>query len=133
MSSPVNRPRRSQQFARVHGLAVVVATGSDGERDGGQRDDERSSDAYLAEATAFLISAYATLENLSAEPLPDLRAAQLIASVCVKVGEALCALDDFSVTQWIGSGSTAGIGRSSLSQSTWWWCLVNPGLSADRP
>jgi hypothetical protein len=73
----------------------------------------------MAEAVAFLISAHAILEDLSNENFHDPRAARLVASVCGKVFGALSTLDDFSVTQWIKSGSAAGIGCSSAPLPTW--------------
>jgi hypothetical protein len=77
----------------------------------------------MAEAVAFLISAHAILENLSSASFRDPRGTRLITSACGKVVEALSTLDDFSVSQWIKSGSTAGIGCSFAPLPTWWRCL----------
>jgi hypothetical protein len=63
----------------------------------------------MAEAIAFLVSAHAILEDLSSESFRDPRAAGLLASVGWKVFEALSTLDEFSVTKWVKSGSTAPI------------------------
>jgi hypothetical protein len=91
-----------------------------------RRDRERSWDVHIAEAVALLISAHASLENLSRESFPDPRAATLIASVCGNVFEALSTLDDVSVTEWIKGEFTAGAARSLASLPTWWECLTDP-------
>jgi hypothetical protein len=61
----------------------------------------------MAEAVAFLISALTSLQNVSGNAPCNLHAKRSLASVSGKVIEALSALDYLSVTQWIGSGSTA--------------------------
>ncbi len=73
----------------------------------GPRDHERSWDELMAEAVAFLVSARADVQSLSSkqscEP-PDVR---VLVFVYAKMVEALSALDDLCVSQWVKSGSTA--------------------------
>lgn len=76
----------------------------------------------MAEALAFLISARASLQNISRESSWDPRAQRILASISEKVVEALSALDDFSLIQRIKSGSSAGNGHS-YALPTWWSCL----------
>jgi hypothetical protein len=153
MSSTETPPRLSQACALGDGVVVAVASERDtdgrlrssehspasGSTSSGdhsdlmcrvqervrERDHEWPCDVYMADAVAFLISAHAILENLSSDSFRDPRAAGLIGSVCGKVFEALSTLDDFSVTQWIKSGSTAGIGCSFAPLPTWWRCLAD--------
>jgi hypothetical protein len=148
MSATETPPRPNQACVLGHGPVVAVASerGADGrvrssehspdlgspssgdksalmcriqER---ERDLERPWDVHMAEAVAFLISAHAILEDLSSDPFRDPSSAGLIDSVCGKVFDAVSTLDDFSVAQWVKSGSTAGIACSFAPLPTWWQC-----------
>jgi hypothetical protein len=92
-----------------------------------RRDCERRADVHVAEAVAFLISAHGILQNLSRESCGDPRSTELIASACGKVFDALSALDEFSVTEWIEGESTARSGSPLSSLPTWWECLHDGG------
>lgn len=85
-------------------------------------DHDRSWDRVMAEAVAFLISARLSLRKFSSEPSGNPQADRLLEAVSEKVSEALSALDDFCMTQWM-SESTTPIGCSNAPLPTWSVCL----------
>jgi hypothetical protein len=134
------RPRRSSRKCALGGgrAGVVAERGSDGRSRSGaaergptcrvQGPDRRrpvngSWDDKMAEAIAFLVSAHATLECLSGEADRNAQTERMLASVSGKVFEALCTLDDFSVTRWTESGSSAGTSYSFAHLPSRWACL----------
>jgi hypothetical protein len=74
----------------------------------GRRDAERPWDGLMAEAVAFLLTAHASLQNLTSESFRDPQASQVLALLSEKVIEALCTLDDVNLARWIKRGPSAG-------------------------
>jgi hypothetical protein len=77
----------------------------------------------MAEAVSFLTSARASLGNLPTEPFEDPQVGRIVASVSIKVSEAVSTLDELSVTQWLNSESAPGLRYSHGGLPTWWACL----------
>jgi hypothetical protein len=98
------------------------------DHEGGLLDHEKLWDGLMAEAMGFLISAHASLQNLSRNSFHDPQAERILALVSGKVVEALSALDDFTVTKWITCGPSAGISDSfAHMHPTWSACLDDLG------
>jgi hypothetical protein len=98
-----------------------------------RRDHQKSWENPLAEAVAFLISALTSLQNVSAESSCDPHAERILASVCGKMVDALCALDYLSVTQWIRSEidmETISIRRRRGEPDKWVPCERVPSEQA---
>jgi hypothetical protein len=66
----------------------------------------------MADTIAFLVSARASLLDLTSEPSKDPHDEGVLNSVSVKVDEALSALDDLSVANWVQSGCVGSVGHS---------------------
>jgi hypothetical protein len=69
------------------------------------RPDRSSSwDSHMADTITFLISARASLLELASETPNDPQEEGVLTSVSVRVEEALSALDDLSVANWVQGG-----------------------------
>jgi hypothetical protein len=66
----------------------------------------------MADTIAFLISARASLLELASETSNDPHDEGVLTSVSAKVEEALFALDDLSVANWVQIGSVRALGDS---------------------
>jgi hypothetical protein len=73
----------------------------------------------MADTIAYLISARASLLELSSELSNDFQAERVITSVSAKVEEALSALDDLSVANWVQVGCVGSLGHSLPRKSNW--------------
>jgi hypothetical protein len=82
-----------------------------------------SWDSHMADTIAFLISARASLLELTSEPSNDLQDEGVLTSVSAKVEEALSALDDLSVANWAQGACVASLGHSLACLPTWNVCL----------
>jgi hypothetical protein len=98
----------------------------------GPCDDEKSWDGLMAEAVAFLISAHASLENLSRDSFRDPRAERILALVAGKVAEALSTLDDFTVTKWIKCAPSAEINYLFAHLLPTWSACLDDWPSSDH-
>jgi hypothetical protein len=82
-----------------------------------------SWDSHMADAFTFLISARASVLELTSDPSSDPQGAGVLTLVSAKVEEALSALDDLSVANWI-QGECVGSHDHSLARlPTWSVCL----------
>jgi hypothetical protein len=90
-------------------------------------DLERNRDGLMAEATAFLLSAHASLESLSRASSNHAQVEGFLGSISGKIAELLSALDDFNTAQWMNAGPRAAIGRACAYLPTSTMCL--DGLS----
>jgi hypothetical protein len=95
----------------------------------GPHDDEKSWDGLMADVVAFLISAHASLQNLSTDSFRDPQDERVLALVFGKVVEALSVLDDFTVTRWIKCGHSAGSYSFAQLLPTWSACLDDRSIS----
>jgi hypothetical protein len=73
----------------------------------------------MADTIAFLISARANLLELASETFEDPQDERVFTSVSAKVVEALSALDDLSVANWVQSGCVRSPGHSLARLPTW--------------
>jgi hypothetical protein len=82
-----------------------------------------SWDSHMADAFTFLISARASILELTSDPSNDSQGAGVLTSVSAKVEEALSALDDLSVANWIQGGCVGSLGHSFARLPIWNVCL----------
>jgi hypothetical protein len=75
-------------------------------------DRSNSWDSHMADTIAFLISARASLLELASETSSDPHDEGVLTSVSAKVEEALSALDDLSVANWVQIGCVGSLGDS---------------------
>jgi hypothetical protein len=66
----------------------------------------------MADTVAFLISARASLLELASETSNDPQDERVFTSVSARVEEALSALDDLSVANWVQGGCVGSLGDS---------------------
>jgi hypothetical protein len=86
----------------------------------------------MADAVAFLISAHASLQNLSRESFRDPHAERILALVSRKVVEALSTLDDFTVTKWVKCFPSAGTSYSFAHLLPTWSACLDDWPSSDH-
>jgi hypothetical protein len=108
--------------------SMLLMLGSDGSpaprpKEPARPDRSKSWDYHMADTIAFLISARASLLELTSEPSHDPRDEGVLTSVSVRVDEALSALDDLSVADWIQGGCAGPPGHSLARLPTWTVCL----------
>jgi hypothetical protein len=77
----------------------------------------------MANTITFLISALASLLELASETPNDPQEEGVLTSVSVRVEEALSALDDLSVANWVQGGCVGSLGHSLARLPTWNVCL----------
>jgi hypothetical protein len=88
-----------------------------------QPDRSNSWDSHMANTITFLISALASLLELASETPNDPQEEGVLTSVSVRVEEALSALDDLSVANWVQGGCVGSLGHSLARLPTWNVCL----------
>jgi hypothetical protein len=77
----------------------------------------------MADTIAFLISARASLLKLASETSNDPQDERVFTSVSAKVVEALSALNDLSVANWVQSGCVGSLSHSLARLPIWNVCL----------
>jgi hypothetical protein len=108
--------------------SMLLMLGSDASPARGSKEPARpyrsnSWDSHMADTITFLISAHALLLELKGDPSNDPQDEGVLTSVSGRVEEAISALDDLSVGNWVQGGRDTSLGQSLACLPIWSVCL----------